>query len=96
MESSEDELSLCPGFGPQKAQRLNRLIHEPFIKTKKTKSSQRTEEAGHCLIFVNLLVCGGRALCRINILPVTHFWWTHDTTCQSINLKCVLRLIFKA
>ena len=80
MESSEDELSLCPGFGPQKAQRLHRLIHEPFIKTKKPKGSQRTDEPGHCLIFVNLLVYGGRDLCRITFLPVsavTHFWWTH-------------------
>ena len=81
VESSEDELSLCPGFGPQKAQRLHRLIHEPFIKTKKAKASQRTDEAGHCLIFVNLLVYGGGALCKITFLPVTHFWWTHNTTC---------------
>ncbi|KAI0223675.1 DNA excision repair protein ERCC-1 [Lamellibrachia satsuma] len=47
VESSQDELSLCPGFGPQKAQRLHRLIHEPFIKVKKIKGSQLTDEAGH-------------------------------------------------
>ncbi|XP_005091933.1 DNA excision repair protein ERCC-1 [Aplysia californica] len=30
IEASEEDFSLCPGFGPQKAQRLHALFHEPF------------------------------------------------------------------
>ncbi|KAH9504069.1 Excision repair cross-complementation group 1 [Bulinus truncatus] len=33
MDSSEEDLSLCPGFGPQKAKRLHNIFHEPFIKS---------------------------------------------------------------
>ncbi|XP_055875276.1 DNA excision repair protein ERCC-1-like [Biomphalaria glabrata] len=32
MDSSEEDLSLCPGFGPQKAKRLHSIFYEPFIK----------------------------------------------------------------
>nr|CAG4641976.1 EOG090X0BTB [Eurycercus lamellatus] len=31
-EASEQDLSLCPGIGPQKAKRLYRVLHEKFIK----------------------------------------------------------------
>ena len=31
-EASEEDLSLCPGIGPQKAKRLYRVIHEKFLK----------------------------------------------------------------
>jgi len=34
-KASMEELTLCPGFGPQKAQRLHKALHEPF----KTSSS---------------------------------------------------------
>lgn len=33
--ASREDLSLCPGFGPQKAKRLFDTLHEPFLKTKK-------------------------------------------------------------
>lgn len=33
--ASREDLSLCPGFGPQKAKRLFDALHEPFLKTKK-------------------------------------------------------------
>ena len=32
-EASIEDLSLCPGFGPQKAQRLHKVLNEPFKKT---------------------------------------------------------------
>ncbi|XP_015262520.1 PREDICTED: DNA excision repair protein ERCC-1 [Gekko japonicus] len=31
-EASKEELSLCPGIGPQKAKRLFDVLHEPFLK----------------------------------------------------------------
>jgi len=33
--ASEEELSLCPGLGPQKAQRLYRVLNQPFVKDSK-------------------------------------------------------------
>nr|CAG4647336.1 EOG090X0BTB [Megafenestra aurita] len=30
--ASEEDLSLCPGLGPQKAKRLFRVLHEKFVK----------------------------------------------------------------
>ncbi|XP_063814515.1 DNA excision repair protein ERCC-1 isoform X2 [Pseudophryne corroboree] len=33
--ASREDLSLCPGLGPQKAKRLFDTLHEPFLKTKK-------------------------------------------------------------
>lgn len=33
--ASREDLSLCPGFGPQKAKRLFDTLHEPFLSTKK-------------------------------------------------------------
>lgn len=33
--ASREDLSLCPGLGPQKAKRLFDALHEPFLKTKK-------------------------------------------------------------
>jgi len=35
--ASEEDLSLCPGLGPQKAQRLHKVFNQPFLKD--TKSS---------------------------------------------------------
>ncbi|XP_069779270.1 DNA excision repair protein ERCC-1 [Narcine bancroftii] len=32
IEASRDELALCPGLGPQKAQRLHQLFREPFVR----------------------------------------------------------------
>ncbi|XP_056387049.1 DNA excision repair protein ERCC-1 [Hyla sarda] len=33
--ASREDLSLCPGLGPQKAKRLFDTLHEPFLKAKK-------------------------------------------------------------
>uniref|UniRef100_A0A0B6Z2T9 DNA excision repair protein ERCC-1 n=1 Tax=Arion vulgaris TaxID=1028688 RepID=A0A0B6Z2T9_9EUPU len=33
IEASEEDLSLCPGFGPQKAKRLHNIFHEPFLRS---------------------------------------------------------------
>ncbi|XP_072043822.1 DNA excision repair protein ERCC-1-like [Amphiura filiformis] len=35
--ASKEDLSLVPGFGSLKAQRLHNMFHEPFLKSKKTK-----------------------------------------------------------
>lgn len=35
MEASKEDLSLCPGFGPQKAKRVFDIFQEPFMKAKK-------------------------------------------------------------
>ncbi|XP_046567875.1 DNA excision repair protein ERCC-1-like isoform X2 [Haliotis rubra] len=35
MKAGKEELSLCPGFGPQKAQRLHDVFHQPFLKSRK-------------------------------------------------------------
>ncbi|KAL8592379.1 hypothetical protein ACOMHN_044315 [Nucella lapillus] len=35
MEASSEDLSLCPGFGPQKAKRLHDIFREPFLVSKK-------------------------------------------------------------
>jgi len=40
VEASKEELILCPGLGPQKAQRLHDVFHEPFLKTNKQTKKQ--------------------------------------------------------
>jgi len=30
IEASIEDLTLCPGFGPQKAQRLHKVLHQTF------------------------------------------------------------------
>ncbi|XP_071108014.1 DNA excision repair protein ERCC-1-like [Haliotis cracherodii] len=37
MKAGREELSLCPGFGPQKAQRLHDVFHQPFLKSRKRR-----------------------------------------------------------
>ncbi|XP_011498080.1 PREDICTED: DNA excision repair protein ERCC-1, partial [Ceratosolen solmsi marchali] len=32
IKASPESLSLCPGFGKQKAQRLHKILHEPFLR----------------------------------------------------------------
>lgn len=32
IDASEDDLSLCPGLGPQKASRLHKVFRQPFLK----------------------------------------------------------------
>ncbi|XP_021370970.1 DNA excision repair protein ERCC-1-like isoform X1 [Mizuhopecten yessoensis] len=41
MEASKEDLSLCPGFGPQKAKRLYDVFQEPFVKAKKQNPENR-------------------------------------------------------
>ncbi|KAK3084128.1 hypothetical protein FSP39_008667 [Pinctada imbricata] len=38
-KASEEEISLCPGFGPQKAKRVHDMFQEPFLKAKKLRKS---------------------------------------------------------
>lgn len=42
VKATKEDLSLCPGFGPQKAQRLYDVLHESFVKGRK----RRKEETG--------------------------------------------------
>lgn len=46
MNTSTDDLSLCPGFGPQKAKRLHDIFQEPFIKSKKSKTVESLSKPG--------------------------------------------------
>lgn len=39
-EASQEDLSFCPGFGPQKAKRVHDLFKEPFIKANKNKQKK--------------------------------------------------------
>ncbi|KAK3893037.1 hypothetical protein Pcinc_003131 [Petrolisthes cinctipes] len=40
IEASEEEMALCPGFGPQKAKRLHRVLHQHFRKPQHQKKSE--------------------------------------------------------
>ncbi|KAG7467304.1 hypothetical protein MATL_G00151920 [Megalops atlanticus] len=35
INASKEELTLCPGLGPQKARRLYDVLHQPFLKSRK-------------------------------------------------------------
>ncbi|XP_028406647.1 DNA excision repair protein ERCC-1-like [Dendronephthya gigantea] len=35
ISASQDDIALCPGFGPQKAKRLHEAFHQPFLINKK-------------------------------------------------------------
>lgn len=37
IKASQDSLALCPGLGPQKASRLYKALHQPFLKSGKVK-----------------------------------------------------------
>lgn len=37
LKANQEDLSFCPGFGPQKAKRAFDLFNEPFLKSKKKK-----------------------------------------------------------
>lgn len=37
LKANQEDLSFCPGFGPQKAKRTFDLFNEPFLKSKKKK-----------------------------------------------------------
>ncbi|KAK7502074.1 hypothetical protein BaRGS_00006826 [Batillaria attramentaria] len=39
MSASVEDLSLCPGFGPQKAKRLHDVFREPFLVAKKRRAN---------------------------------------------------------
>ena len=37
IKASQDSLALCPGLEPQKATRLYKALHQPFLKTGNVK-----------------------------------------------------------
>ncbi|KAI1899082.1 hypothetical protein AGOR_G00057820 [Albula goreensis] len=39
INASKEELTLCPGLGPQKARRLHDVFHQPFLKSRKKAES---------------------------------------------------------
>ncbi|XP_063448815.1 DNA excision repair protein ERCC-1-like isoform X1 [Mytilus trossulus] len=39
-EASQEDLSFCPGFGPQKAKRVHDLFKEPFLRANKNKDQK--------------------------------------------------------
>lgn len=39
-EASQEDLSFCPGFGPQKAKRVHDLFKEPFLRANKKKDQK--------------------------------------------------------
>lgn len=43
-KASVEDLTLCPGVGPQKAQRLYNVLHEPFLKERRRKTENVTEK----------------------------------------------------
>ncbi|XP_071537187.1 DNA excision repair protein ERCC-1-like [Panulirus ornatus] len=43
VEASEEELSFCPGLGPQKASRLHRVLHQAFRKPQYEKRKPQQE-----------------------------------------------------
>lgn len=45
INASKEDLTLCAGFGPQKAQRLYDVFHEPFLKAKKCKIDNISESS---------------------------------------------------
>ena len=36
VRASPEDLALCPGFGPNKAKKLHKVLHEPFLRAEKT------------------------------------------------------------
>ena len=36
IRASPEDLALCPGFGPNKAKKLHKVLHEPFLRAEKT------------------------------------------------------------
>ncbi|XP_038069536.1 mating-type switching protein swi10-like [Patiria miniata] len=44
LAASKEDLYLCPGFGPQKAQRLYDVLHEPFLKTTRIERKTATKD----------------------------------------------------
>lgn len=38
IQAPSGSLALCPGFGPQKAQRLHKTLHETFLQQKNTEN----------------------------------------------------------
>lgn len=45
MGASIEDLSMCPGFGPHKAQRLHKVLHEPFRTQKSTATATNDADA---------------------------------------------------
>ncbi|XP_042296688.1 DNA excision repair protein ERCC-1 isoform X2 [Sceloporus undulatus] len=45
VQASKEDLSLCPGIGPQKAKRLFEVLHEPFFKVPKCTEASCEEKS---------------------------------------------------
>ncbi|XP_067317611.1 DNA excision repair protein ERCC-1-like [Anolis sagrei] len=45
VQASKEDLSLCPGIGPQKAKRLFDVLHEPFLKIPKRTEVSHDQES---------------------------------------------------
>ncbi|KAG7164158.1 DNA excision repair protein ERCC-1-like 2, partial [Homarus americanus] len=45
IEATEEELSMCPGFGPQKATRLHKVLHQNFKKPQYQKKKPDRQPA---------------------------------------------------
>ena len=45
VRASPEDLALCPGFGPNKAKKLHKVLHEPFLRAEKAgKTVEPAEE----------------------------------------------------
>ena len=45
VRASPEDLALCPGFGPNKAKKLHKVLHEPFLRADKAgKTVEPAEE----------------------------------------------------
>ena len=42
--ASIEDLSMCPGFGPQKAQRLHKVLHDTFKTSDRKRKLQATAQ----------------------------------------------------
>lgn len=45
INASKEDISLCAGFGPQKAQRLYDVFHEPFVKGRKRPKDMASDSS---------------------------------------------------
>ncbi|KAJ9593101.1 hypothetical protein L9F63_027657, partial [Diploptera punctata] len=42
IKASSESLFLCPGLGPQKANKLHKVLHQPFLREKSTPDKSKT------------------------------------------------------
>lgn len=44
VRASKESLSLCPGIGPQKAAKIQQVLRQPFLRSKKRKQASPKED----------------------------------------------------